>query len=394
MLLNNRISFQKLISSGPQRNFSIPLLFGVGLFVGLSMAALYTQYRAIVTRNQLQYYAYNHIDSIAYHGQSMLHGWDDDEHSETAIETDNNEKNVHAIDGDVHVMENHSLALQLQHEIRILCMILTRPSTHRSKAIHVMKTWGKRCNKLIFISTGNDDELKPIIMNVSDNKNAIWAKTRDAFKYIYQNHLNDADWFLKAEDDTYIIVENLRFLLAAYMPSDPIWFGYKINDTTRQGYFAGGAGYVLSRDAIVRFNEQALVKKNENFCRTTKDDGFEDVEMGKCLNSVGVMALDTRDDHGRERFFINDPETHLIPGKKVYSQSRWRNKWYPTNDGLDCCSDNVISFHQIRPNSMYVLDYLIYHLRPYGIIAYPQSLPKKVNVNESMILLKNSNKTK
>lgn len=26
---------------------------------------------------------------------------------------------------------------------------------------------------------------------------------------------------------------------------------------------------------------------------------------------------------------------------------------------------------------MYVLDYLIYHLRPYGIIAYPQSLPEK-----------------
>ncbi len=31
---------------------------------------------------------------------------------------------------------------------------------------------------------------------------------------------------------------------------------------------------------------------------------------------------------------------------------------------------------------MYVLDYLIYHLRPYGIVAIPQKVPVKVTLDE------------
>ena len=36
--------------------------------------------------------------------------------------------------------------------------------------------------------------------------------------------------------------------------------------------------------------------------------------------------------------------------------------------GPDCCSDYAVSFHYVPPNMMYVFDYLVYQLKPYGIV--------------------------
>ncbi|XP_013102271.1 glycoprotein-N-acetylgalactosamine 3-beta-galactosyltransferase 1 [Stomoxys calcitrans] len=272
---------------------------------------------------------------------------------------------------------NTKMADQLYDEVKVLCWILTGPANHEKKAIHVKNTWGSRCNKLLFMSSAEDSKLGSIKLPVGEGRGNLWNKTREAFKYIYDHYLDEYDWFLKADDDTYVIVENLRLFLYPMSTEAPVYFGCKFKPLVRQGYMSGGAGYVLSKEALKRFVE--LGYSNKTICHPGKG-GSEDKEMGKCLQNVGVVAGDSRDDQHRGRFFPSGPNGHLKPKPK--SNWYWRYIYYATEDGLNCCSDYAISFHYIHPDQMYVMDYLIYTLRPFGILPNSLQLPPKKDMNE------------
>lgn len=99
---------------------------------------------------------------------------------------------------------NHSKYLKSSKDVKLLCWILTCPD-NQHKWIHIKNTWGKKCSRLLFVSSQDDPtnrtDLEVIKFPVEEGRDYLYEKTRCAFNYIYENY-TDYDWVLKADDDT------------------------------------------------------------------------------------------------------------------------------------------------------------------------------------------------
>ena len=235
---------------------------------------------------------------------------------------------------------------------RILCWVPTSPTNLAERAKSVKDTWGKRCDMLLFFSSKADSSFPAIGLNVGEGRKRLFDKTRASLRYIYQRHINDADWFLKADDDTYVIMENLRYFLSKLNPSDPHYIGRMF--TTYGGYNTGGAGYVFSRETL-RIFKKAL---DEGGC---PPGGGEDIFVAKCLKSKGVKPVSTRDSSERETFFQR--ALQLTPGSPPHEFLLKYSFPLPYKIGPECCSDYPNTFHKVKPEMMYLLEYLIYRVK-------------------------------
>lgn len=250
---------------------------------------------------------------------------------------------------------------------KILCFIMTIENGNEIKKNAVKSTWGKRCDKLLFVENGTHFTETDGILRVPikhESRQELWHKIIFAISYIYENYLDQYDWFFKADDDTYVIMENLKeFLSIKSSPNEPIYFGHKFKRYVEQGYMSGGSGYVLSKKALKLLYEIGFKQKLED---CNMNDGYiEDVEIGYCLQALNVKAGDTRDHKGKQTFLPLPPEFMINTTKLIDDKFWYQNYTYYTVDKEDtsAISDKPISFHYIIPDAMYTIDWLLYKVK-------------------------------
>lgn len=296
----------------------------------------------------------------------------------------------------IHRLEKVERSIDEVKKLRILCFLNTNPASHSTRAVHILNTWSKHCDNLLFASTLTDINLGALGFNVSDDHAHMWGKEKLMLQFIHKHFLNDYDWFFKGDDDTFLMVDNLRFLLSAYSTDDPIYFGYKFNTTVhKRGYYSGGAGYALSRKTVQIFVEKILsnpdfFQKNsindnkDGICHIETDQRIEDWEISICLDQYNVYAGDGRDVLKRERFLMWKPEVHLLSLTPLWYKMA---KYYWSDEGMDCCSNYTIAFHYTRPDAQYTLYYLIYRLKVYGVQWKFPPPPKKYEFSKIAYIL-------
>lgn len=260
------------------------------------------------------------------------------------------------------VYDDRTVADELNAELRILCLI-HRQRIDENHVDSITNTWGTRCSKIVFITNNEADNSTDVLTTpIAQHQKTEYEFVKDVFRHIYDEYLDKFDWFLKTNGDTYYIMENLRHMLKSFDATKAIGFGCKLKSAdVQQGYFSDDVGYVLSKIALIQLIDGI---ESDEKCKSLQDKS-SDVRISKCLDEMNVILDAGNDEFQKSRFFNEYFDDFLLPQIKVNFPDS-SNGDYVVNTNLNAVSNYSIAFSHLSVHEMYVMEFLVYELRPYN----------------------------
>lgn len=145
--------------------------------------------------------------------------------------------------------------------------VLTQQAYLSTRAKYLYETWGRDVDELVFF-VGEDCVVPPDLVylpiiklpGIPDNVYPPLRKTFAVLQYMYDNYLNQFNWFIRADDDMYVRTKLLKELLMNMLPYEKVYLGRagtgRKDDLDRlyllshERYCMGGPGIILSMNAL------------------------------------------------------------------------------------------------------------------------------------------------
>jgi len=240
----------------------------------------------------------------------------------------------------------------------IFVWVMTAPTYHNTRIPAINATWLNRLKHgVIFTSKPLADERIPfrtVFKDFDDSYESLFHKTKFGFYHAYTSISDKFDWYIKSDDDSYIVTENLEKYLKTLDPSKPIYAGFRLKPFLSNGYNSGSV-YILSRAAVKIFVEELY----NNSVRCPYDN-IEDRGMGRCLANVGIYPIPTRDSNNKGRFQLSNAyETFQAKTKPEDYEYYYKDSH---NKGFDEFSPELISLHHMTPAEMITSDLFLYRI--------------------------------
>jgi glycoprotein-N-acetylgalactosamine 3-beta-galactosyltransferase len=280
----------------------------------------------------------------------------------------------------------------LSKKIKVLCLILSKG---KNKAASVKETWAKRCNEVLFYGSFTDDKIPVHRYSSLEPSHTSFCKILQ--QVIKGNNSNetsgsnhrDYNWLLIAQDNSYVILENVRKLVAPLDYSQKYNLGRPVKQHSLPVFNSLDSVILLSRGSV-----EFIINKfflNSSSCQKGSfyfENVNQTVEMSRSFEvSLSIMldpklfisndetnsssgnsilsVSDTRDNQNRSRFLPFNPQMHLIPDSISVFSPFHRHNLLPSGEGMSCCSDSAITFGQLSPARMLLMEYFLYHLTVY-----------------------------
>ena len=245
--------------------------------------------------------------------------------------------------------------------------------------IHIIRSsYGKHCDQLVFISRDENKQLDVIAHNYSRVNNMdLWNQVHRGWTIVSNLFLEDFEWFMKLDQDSFFIPENLISLVhdKRWNSQMFIYYGHTIFEQSRPVHLARsqfnlGAGYGVSRGLLRAIspyfsNNELSTLPPQKRCPDWVRWG-EDVKFADCLRVAFPQFIPniTRDNWYRENFVPFEPSYHLAMNYGDMVSWFWRGKdRYKVASGIKSLSSRPCLFHHLKEKKWFMaLNYLIYNV--------------------------------